>query len=350
MSEPTSTKNALLGELESIKGLLDDDIDPDQIPTLLDDIPLLENTLESSQDEANTETATEELKNSAAPQDDKVINGVLPGQQALFDEPVFDLAEHNSLSTGKEDREEERETLSANTAMDTPPAEEQLEVEDTENLEDKLLEDSLKQAYAGIYNTTTEDDENKPEARQVGAQPPITEAKEAIATAEEAGKTDAATSNEEDSTEDPTENLSEPAAETTTDTPAYGSAAIREYAPHLSGLASSPIKTSDTKQDSKPAPNSHSTSTLRGENPFLPKHIRDRLHTQKSLPDIIRDESVQWRPNSVSKSATAAIVDNLIAEYMPKIESELRQRLTLILEGKNQTAVSPEKPDRGEPK
>ena len=70
----------------------------------------------------------------------------------------------------------------------------------------------------------------------------------------------------------------------------------------------------------------------RGENPFLPKHIRDRLHTNKTLVDIIRD----YPPAPESQPhPTNHVVEELIAEFLPKIEAELRQRLLKLAdEGK----------------
>lgn len=73
----------------------------------------------------------------------------------------------------------------------------------------------------------------------------------------------------------------------------------------------------------------------RGENPFLPKHIRDRLHTNKTLVDIIRD----YPPApEIQPHPTNHLVEELIAEFLPKIEAELRQRLLKLAdEGKLET-------------
>ncbi len=82
-----------------------------------------------------------------------------------------------------------------------------------------------------------------------------------------------------------------------------------------------------------------------GENPFLPKHIRDRLHTNKALVDIIKEsplppptatrplsnqihESVkQQLPPELSAERLHDMVEEVMALYMPRIEAELRERL-----------------------
>lgn len=67
-----------------------------------------------------------------------------------------------------------------------------------------------------------------------------------------------------------------------------------------------------------------STTKARGENPFLPQHIRDRLHTNKTLVDIIKE----YPPAPEKKThPTNHVVEEIIADYMPKIEAELRERL-----------------------
>ena len=86
------------------------------------------------------------------------------------------------------------------------------------------------------------------------------------------------------------------------------------------------------------------------ENPFLPKHIRDRLHKgQANIMDelmqvgdslkrdknhflytsalINRKNSLEAHSLSDIQNNVDRIVDDLVAEYLPKIEAELRLRL-----------------------
>lgn len=94
----------------------------------------------------------------------------------------------------------------------------------------------------------------------------------------------------------------------------------------------------------------------RGENPFLPQHIRERLHTNKALLDIIKESplpevTIPPRParytSEPAKSQNTPkeklppvlppeklhqMVEGIIAVYLPKIEAELRQRLLEALQ------------------
>lgn len=106
-------------------------------------------------------------------------------------------------------------------------------------------------------------------------------------------------------------------------------------------------------------PNSFSNSVLNNktENPFLPKHIRDRLHTaDRTLQHEIDDSTLRERkkalaaselttsvtsalptspsiPLSPSENKEDRLVDQVLKSVMPKIETELRDRIrTLIRE------------------
>lgn len=71
------------------------------------------------------------------------------------------------------------------------------------------------------------------------------------------------------------------------------------------------------------------------ENPFLPKHVKERLAQEKQFYQ--RDlESVTKlsfaMKNSMSTAQCEAIVDALVAQYLPKIEEDLRTELLKMLE------------------
>lgn len=78
------------------------------------------------------------------------------------------------------------------------------------------------------------------------------------------------------------------------------------------------------------------TVKARGENPFLPKHIRDRLHTNKALVDIINESKANLPPAGFSNpDPVKQLIEQVIADFMPHIETELRLRLQqLVREGK----------------
>ncbi|MBX2807660.1 MAG: hypothetical protein KTR20_03425 [Cellvibrionaceae bacterium] len=89
-----------------------------------------------------------------------------------------------------------------------------------------------------------------------------------------------------------------------------------------------------------------------GDNPFLPQHIRERLNgasaplaysatqtsTNSSTMTAVQTTAVnkQLPPLVVAPTpkASSTLVDQLVAEYLPMIEAELRRRLQDKLQGK----------------
>ncbi len=68
------------------------------------------------------------------------------------------------------------------------------------------------------------------------------------------------------------------------------------------------------------------------ENPFLPKHIRDRLQGNKphlGMQGFVSEPSVE---KPARPQQHQLIIDELVAEFLPKIELELRQRLERMLD------------------
>jgi len=82
-----------------------------------------------------------------------------------------------------------------------------------------------------------------------------------------------------------------------------------------------------------------------GDNPFLPKHIRERLQGNK--PHYGMKDFVATEDNIKTLKATQqqALIDDLVAEFMPQIETELRSRLADLLSNQEEAsqADSPEK-------
>lgn len=80
--------------------------------------------------------------------------------------------------------------------------------------------------------------------------------------------------------------------------------------------------------------------TARGDNPFLPKHIRDRLEERRqTLANDLAQASAfasasPQRPHTPAHQKKSSpmtddqtLVEELLAEYLPRIEAELRRRL-----------------------
>lgn len=120
-------------------------------------------------------------------------------------------------------------------------------------------------------------------------------------------------------------------------------------APAVTANPSQPVsRSSQSKDSSKSAVRiDPHTTKARGENPFLPKHIRDRLHTNKALVDIINESRNELQPRpettqpATSKSATSheaasgdpiqKLIDQIVRDYMPHLEADLRQRLQQLI-------------------
>ncbi len=76
---------------------------------------------------------------------------------------------------------------------------------------------------------------------------------------------------------------------------------------------------------------SHEPTTER-ENPFLPKHIKQRLEMERSLYEREISEHTplpkKAMPSpSTEQSPQEVLIDELVQRYLPKIEQELRERL-----------------------
>lgn len=73
------------------------------------------------------------------------------------------------------------------------------------------------------------------------------------------------------------------------------------------------------------------------ENPFLPKHIREKLDREKSRYQQNQDLQKNYQQNKApvshrstdahTSTADEALIDELVAMYLPKIEEDLRQKL-----------------------
>ncbi len=72
------------------------------------------------------------------------------------------------------------------------------------------------------------------------------------------------------------------------------------------------------------------TRKASGENPFLPQHIRERLHINRSLVDELKSGTTPEASASsdvISAVRLQQLVDQVIATHLPRIEADLRERL-----------------------
>ena len=102
-------------------------------------------------------------------------------------------------------------------------------------------------------------------------------------------------------------------------------------------LASDPYKTTFTR------PN---LAKATGENPFLPAHIRSRLHgnnppplfaqeaarkiASSSLPSRLLGNTFTTNQHSKNSTSHEDVIDSLIEKFMPEIEKELRKKLEIL--------------------
>jgi hypothetical protein len=158
--------------------------------------------------------------------------------------------------------------------------------------------------------------------------------------------------------------LEDPVASQTPDKPQTADVTQALNEPEITVDASAAVEPQPLLTPAPPASPSHHQLRAskrpvvepRGENPFLPPHIRERLHTHKTLVDIIKESPPQpLRPNrettvepvaanAQDKSAHEKLppvlapekihhlVDGIIAIYLPKIEAELRTQLLQALQ------------------
>lgn len=68
-------------------------------------------------------------------------------------------------------------------------------------------------------------------------------------------------------------------------------------------------------------------------NPFLPPHIRERLGQDMTEVPV---EKAQPASPLLSPSYTEQLIEQLVAQHLPKIEAELRQRLAAVVKLHNE--------------
>jgi hypothetical protein len=100
----------------------------------------------------------------------------------------------------------------------------------------------------------------------------------------------------------------------------------------------------DSSSGSHPDPTPGATtpaSPRQSENPFLPKHIRDRINANRALQQEIAKtftsapySPIPRRPRNPASGSLAVdeeLIDQLVKRYLPRIEAELREKLRAML-------------------
>lgn len=354
--EKKEAQKALLGELESIKSLLSED-EWDDIPVLSDPIPAP--TSEHIQTDARKDSPAED-DISASPQPKRETSDI----DAAVDKLNFDLdleAEDDYEDSADNFDEDETESDDFDGMFDDVPLLEEIYIpeEDVSSKtgstpvpEEPLTDETPLAAEEPLADTEPLDSE----------EPPASEEAETLSdapTTEEQSASERPLAFEEQFVNEEPANREKLSAEEEPPVTAEETVLPPGVLPGQRSLfdnKNTPVKTPDqsvTKTATRP------TVQSRGENPFLPQHIRERLHTNKALLDIIKESPVpqvttptrparytseQTKPQENLKENLPPVlpsdklhqmVEGIIAVYLPKIEAELRQRLLEALQNDN---------------
>ncbi len=128
------------------------------------------------------------------------------------------------------------------------------------------------------------------------------------------------------------ETVAEPAAKKPASSPAQAS---------LFEDADKPAKEAPKAKAEAKAPEKKTNEAEDNDNPFLPKHIRERLHINRTLQQEIevqmqnminaKVEAAKPKPPTLSDEALQRVVDEIIGRHLPVIERDLRNMLLAAL-------------------
>ncbi len=117
---------------------------------------------------------------------------------------------------------------------------------------------------------------------------------------------------------------------------------------------SPPTSATNTKLAGQKSSAGARSNSINANNPFLPKHIRDRLHTNRTLQQEIDDSPYSYTATTPSnkqqqaashtasasaiKSQDEKLVDELVSSYIAKIEPELRDKIRNLIKQEKQSS------------
>lgn len=295
-----SAKHKILGELESIKTLLDNDRGSEEPPLLTtpaetSDVPVLTEAL-------NGFVRNIEGKDgAAAPESTDLNDDDIPVLQATVEESEWGYAEDEGKDLARALKS--RDQLGSAPSLfgdpdDSPAAEPLTAITASEEMAREIPPEVEAESAELSAETAT------------GSRPSA-----ALPAEEQPGLFDQEPS--EDKTAAPRKAASD-AAEP--DETAPGQTSERSNRPIKAGAANGPL------------------TPPKSENPFLPKHIRDRLHAnraaQREMLDSFSKPPSQSSENSrgaETPSADEQLVDEMLQLYLPQIEAELRKKIRALI-------------------
>lgn len=334
MSDKTpSNKSDILEELESIKGLLHEDLE--DIPTLEDSIPLLEDAVQFEPDVIPTLEPVLESPISTEPLQTEPFL-VEPFHQIEHDQETS----HQSLGNGNSEPDS-KELTQQSTQENTLAS----PIENDFSILDTPMESFQEEAEK--YQSTPQTDDT-PVCTVPYKDPSVLPGQQSLF--DIVGETPKKIDNTE-KTETPA--LTDQVVKDTATTESKEVEETEEVK-EINGSDASDKNPPDSTQqnptlqgntDAKKGAETGLKKPL-GENPFLPKHIRDRLSSNQNKP---KSPEPQLSPPPKTESSEnpevlphhqkQVLIDSLVAEFLPKIEEELRKRLS---ESLNSTTSDPQ--------
>ncbi|GAA5317868.1 MAG: hypothetical protein AseanaTS_30760 [Candidatus Pelagadaptatus aseana] len=338
MADPKDSPEAILGELESIKDLLSED-ELAAIPTLEDAIPLSATTSDNVNTDAglpDSELAADEDPQDSVEESFDLSDLPLLTEAAEASEPITEVIKSPSLFSRPIDLDLALLSREQPEAEQIKPA----------NTDEQTVDDETSDQYSAGEDIVGELEV----AQAVEAETVETESSQILP-------------DQESETDNGTENSDKSGLSASDLEPLMASDLEPLMAPDAlpgqQSLFEVPVQ-SDDKTGSTSAPRKPELPKApKGENPFLPKHIRERLHTDRSLMDVIKDEPISTTPGSslpdkaqsdsnkllnldlggdsivtVSAEQLDEIIENAIQERLKGIEYSIKEELLELLEQK----------------
>lgn len=354
MADPKDSPEAILGELESIKDLLSED-ELAAIPTLEDAIPLSATTSDNVNTDAglpDSELAADEDPQDSVEESFDLSDLPLLTEAAEASEPITEVIKSPSLFSRPIDLDLALLSREQPEAEQIKPA----------NTDEQTVDDETSDQYSAGEDIVGELEV----AQAVEAETVETESSQILP-------------DQESETDNGTENSDKSGLSASDLEPLMASDLEPLMASDVEPLMASDLEPlmapdalpgqqslfevpvqSDDKTGSTSAPRKPELPKApKGENPFLPKHIRERLHTDRSLMDVIKDEPISTTPGSslpdkaqsdsnkllnldlggdsivtVSAEQLDEIIENAIQERLKGIEYSIKEELLELLEQK----------------
>ena len=374
--EKQKAKKAILGELESIKSLLEDNLEDEfdsegniEPPLLLqevvneeeededilddsdlddmlfddnaglddedeaDSVPLLTEAFNSVINHINQDAPTENSRQkTTGASDDSDIENLyadiyrsLNRDNAPTLEPVSD-EEIELISQAKADTETKAKPL-AQLSAKRSVAKSLFDDVDSDHNGVGQIETEAENKDSSVTTTTTLPAQPRQEPQQETEQPATITPQRKVAAALDGASSQQPAASEHNST---TAQQAGRFAQTSVQTSASNSNTLTANQTSTTNQRS---LFSDASKSSAAAVNATQQAlelNKKTENPFLPKHIRDRLQANRGAPGAtpVTPSSIQSPVASGhDKSVEDYLVDEIIKAYLPKIEQELREKL-----------------------